>query len=252
MTEPLVTPKHLRDYSLPEHLGDCDCALVGCLTFTRQIQDNLQQIGTTIVSHHDDRRQFYGERDGRSFVALDRVFGGVVIATVIEELVQLHGIKKIVGIGCSGTLTEDLNIGDYVIAASAINTGGVSREYCPDDRLFYCHEGMLNDYRAIGDERRIPVNCACAWTTEAYYREYPANISRWIANGGEIVNMETSFLYSVCRKLDVPAMYACVISDIVYGDKWERNFAAVYNKIDILFELLTKVLVGDGHEHRRT
>ncbi len=246
MTEPLVTAKRLRDYSLPENLGDCDCALVGSLTFTRQMQDKLKRIGTTIVSHHDDRSQFYGECEGKRFIALDRVFGGVVIATVIEELVQLHGIKKIVGLGCSGTLIEGLNVGDYVIAASAINTGGVSREYCPNDRVFHCNRGMLTDYRAIVDEHRIPVKCACAWTTEAYYREYPADISRWIANGGEIVNMETSFLYSVCKRLDIPVMYACVISDVAYGDKWKPNFAVAYSKIDLLFELLTKVLVDDG------
>jgi uridine phosphorylase len=246
MTQPLVSPKYLRDYSLPENLGDCDCALVGSLTFTTQMQDTLKRIGTTIVSHHDERRQFYGECDGKRFLALDRVFGGMVLATVIEELVQLHGIKKIVGFGCSGTLTERLNIGDYVIAGSAVNTGGVAAEYCPDDRLLYSNEGMLSDYRAIVDEHRVPVNCACAWTTEAYYREYPADISRWIANGGEIVNMETSFLYSVCKRLDIPAMYGCVISDVVYGDRWKPNFAAAYSKIDILFGLLTKVLVDDG------
>ena len=94
--------------------------------------------------------------------------------------------------------------------------------------------------------KRVPVKCACAWTTEAYYREYSANISQWIASGGEIVNMETSFLYSVCKRLDVPAMYACVISDVAYGDKWKPDFGAAYSKIDILFELLTRVLVDDG------
>ena len=246
MPEPLVTPRLLRDYSLPRNLGDCNCALIGSLTFNRQIKDTLQPIGTTIVSHHDDRGQFSGERDGKKFIALDRVFGGVVIATVIEELVQLHGIKKIVGFGLSGTLVEGLNIGDYVIAASAINTGGVSREYCPNDRLFYCNEGMLNEYRAIVEERSIPLKSACAWTTEAYYREYPEDISRWIANGGEIINMETSFLYSVCKRLGIPAMYACVISDVAYGERWKPNFAAAYNKVPTLFELLTRVLVDDG------
>ncbi len=41
-------------------------------------------------------------------------------------------------------------------------------------------------------------------------------------------------------------MYACVISDVAYGDKWKPDLGAAYSKIDILFELLTRVLVDDG------
>lgn len=241
MTEPLITPKTLRSYSLPEELSDCDCAFIGFFTFTKEIESKLKHIGTNIVSHHDDRRQFFGEYKGKKYLALDRVFGGVVIANVIEELVHLHGIKKIIGLGWSGTFIEDLNVGDFVIADSAVNTGGVSREYCPNDNLLNCDDAMLSAYRDLVEKNKIPFKTACAWTTEAIYCEYPEDISRWIEGGGEIINMETSFLYSVCKRLGIPAIYACVISDLAYKKKWEPNFAVANNKAHILFDLLTEV-----------
>jgi purine-nucleoside phosphorylase len=169
MTNPLITPRTLRrNYVSPHELNECDSAIIGFLTFPAEIEGNLHQLKGKIVSLHDDRRQFYGEFQGKKVIILDRVFGGGVIASVIEELVELHDVKRIIGIG--------LKLGDFVLASSAVNSGGVAREYYPDQELFLANKIMTSDYKTMVGSINIPFLSACAWTTEAIYREYPAKL----------------------------------------------------------------------------
>lgn len=247
MTNPLITPRILRkNYVLPDELNECDSAIIGFLTFPADIERNLHPLKSKIVSLHDDRRQFYGEFQGKRFIVLDRIFGGAVISSAIEELVELNGVKRIIGIGLSGTLVERLKLGDFVLARSAVNSGGVAREYYPDGELLLANEIMISDYKSIVGSINTPYLSACAWTTEAIYREYPEKLQNWRAIGGEIVNMETSFLYAVCKKLNIPTIYICVISDYLFKTGWDYDFSMAENQTPKLFNLAVSALSNEN------
>ena len=57
-----------------------------------------------------------------------------------------------------------------------------------------------------------------------------------------MVNMETSFQYAVCKKLNIPNIYMCVISDYLLKFDWDYSFSEAEKRTTTLFELAVKSL----------
>ena len=167
---------------------------------------------------------FETEVAGQTIAIVTRcVWGGPQTAIVVEELACL-GVKVLIGCGVAGSLEADLPQGTFVVADSAIPTDGTSRSYgaatnqTADSTLV---QAAIASAANVGCEMR----CVTAVTVDALYRETPALIDDLRRRGGQIINMETSPLYTVSAACGVRSLWMGYISDCLVDGKWHDWFA---------------------------
>lgn len=249
MSQPIITPeKWLRVSSLPETKG-CSVAVVGFCCF-KEMLDKLQakplnERTFSPFSHFNASHQFVGTVIDRKVLALDCLYGGPMSATVIEELAH-YGIKKVIGYGFAGSLTQNVGIGEIVLADGAVVSDGTSREYLSDEKWVYPDPQLADDLRQCAAKNGIVIRNGKVWTTDAIYREYPQKVKRWRQEGAEIVNMDTSHFYAVSKVVGIKSVYACVISDSIEAPEWNDGFdriqQATNNLQNLILETLTEIL----------
>jgi len=158
------------------------------------------------------------EDDGIPIVFIGPVLGGPWVAMALEEL-KVLGLKYAVGIGAYGSFSEKLQIDDIVISDNAVVSDGTSKEYSNDS---YVHPTprLLELTEEVFQRENIELKRACAWTTDALYRESIEKMKVWKEQGAECVNLETGTFYTVAKELDIEAIYFGFILDLIHTDKW--------------------------------
>ena len=91
------------------------------------------------------------------------LFGGPNVAALVEEL-SAFGVREFVLWGYCGGISDDLSIGDVLIAEGALRQDGVSYHYldCTDD---FVYTGWLHKWQKsgcyIGHSSRIDLELRC-------------------------------------------------------------------------------------------
>ena len=159
---------------------------------------------------------------GQRIVLVQRcLWGGPQVAILVEELACL-GVRVIVGFGVAGSLVETLPKGAQIVAATGVATDGTSRAYTAAGGVAADH-ALLGRVRALGVAQGIPVEPVTVVTVDALYRESPDDVRRWLAAGGQVVNMETSPLYAAASVCRVQAVWLGHVSDTLWlsADRWD-------------------------------
>ena len=155
------------------------------------------------------------------------LWGGPQTAILVEELACL-GVRVIVGFGVAGSMVEALPKGTQIVAADAVVTDGTSRAYTTAARVA-SDPALLTMVRAVADRQGILLEPVSVVTIDALYRESPDDVRRWLAVGGQVVNMETSPLYAAAGVCRVKSVWLGHVSDTVWlsapWDSWQRPAA---------------------------
>ena len=151
---------------------------------------------------------------------------GAPLATLTLEKMIVLGAEKIVLYGWCGSISEELRIGDVVIGGKPISGEGTSRYYQfpgeagPSARL----RGRLQDYL---DREGMAPKMANLWSTDAPYREDRRELQRLqIESNVKAVDMEYSALCAVSRFRGVEFAALFLVSDELYGEKWQPGFTS--------------------------
>ena len=195
----------------------------------------------SVFSHLDSSHQFIGQIGQSRVLAVECLYGGPLSATVVEELAH-YGIKEVIAYGYAGSLTADIPVGQIVVAEAALVSDGASREYLPHADLVYPDHELFRRFRECATTSGVAIREAKVWTTDAIYREYPEKVALWRQAGAQVVNMDTSHLYSVGSVLGISCLYACVVSDSVAGPVWENGFRRIEKATRDLQNLVLAVL----------
>jgi uridine phosphorylase len=193
-----------------------------------------------LLSHINPGQQFQATVEGRDVLMVERVYGGPVCATVIEEMAYL-GVRHVIGCGYSGSLRAEIRPGEIVLATSGLASDGTTHEYTDAEEV-RPSGAMLEAYAKLGASSRERVRAARVWTTDAIYREYPSKVAAWAERGADVVNMDTSPLYAVSEAVGIEAIYFSVISDYVGAEEWEEDFSEVGDAVDALHALVLTLI----------
>ncbi|MFX0064366.1 MAG: hypothetical protein ACFFC7_19505 [Candidatus Hermodarchaeota archaeon] len=177
--------------------------------------------------------------NGKNIIILTRcIWGGPQAAILVEELAYL-GIKYLVGHGRAGSIDPSLQLGQPVLASSALPTDGTTQAYFqkkvkPDSE-------MLN--LALEAGKRISSNLkeVTVATVDALYRETKEAVKTWRSQGAQIINMETSPFYAASIMCDVKSVWIGYITDRLM-DNWE-SWHWKRGEATILSETLCKELI---------
>ena len=145
---------------------------------------------------------------------------GSASAGGIEELIAL-GVDKLVVVGGAGAMTEELEVGDVVVASAALRDDGVSGHYEPLGTYSYPSDGLTRQLEIETSTAGLEVVSAPVWSMTAYFRQTPTRLETFRGDGCVAVCNEAAAAFSIgrYREVDVAAMF--VIGDSIARGRFD-------------------------------
>jgi DeoD family purine-nucleoside phosphorylase len=165
---------------------------------------------------------YTGEFEGRPVSVQATGMGCPSAAIVIEELVQL-GVKRMLRVGTCGGLQPDLELGDLVVAISAIPADATARhlvgtdQHVPTASWALVH-GAVHVAKEIGQPMRIgPIV-----SSDLFYNPDEGQYARWSSRGILGVEMEAAVLFTLGALRGFAAGCLLTVSDVVVEGEFKR------------------------------
>ncbi|HEU0192994.1 MAG TPA: hypothetical protein VFQ71_02275 [Gaiellales bacterium] len=165
---------------------------------------------------------YTGTFNGRPVSVQATGMGCPTAAIVIEELIQL-GARRLVRVGTAGGLQRDLELGELVVAISAVPADGTARTYvagephAPTAEFGFTH-GLIHAAKELGLRPRVgPIA-----SSDTFYDPDPERHRRWASRGILAVEMEAAVLFTIGAIRGVQTACVLTISDLVGGEQFVR------------------------------
>jgi uridine phosphorylase len=191
------------------------------LDFDGDLSDGLAKQGTTSpmaswACFHTSMRVLTLE--GLACGIVPRTIGGPYAVLVAEQLCAA-GAKLIVGITSAGRISPTLPLPAIVVIDEAVRDEGTSLHYLLPSTTVATPTPVIADLlvQELGG-LPFPVGRGVVWTTDAPYRETPAQLRSWAEQGVLAVEMQAASLFAFARARGVRVgMVALVSNDVEQG-----------------------------------
>jgi DeoD family purine-nucleoside phosphorylase len=143
-------------------------------------------------------------------------------AIVIEELVQL-GVKRLIRVGTCGGLQPDLELGDLIVAISAVSADQTVATYV--DHEPHCATASWEVIHAavhMAKEIGQHLHVGPIVSSDVFYNPDGGQYERWSKRGILGVEMEASVLFTLGALRGVQAGALLTVSDIVVEGEFKR------------------------------
>jgi uridine phosphorylase len=139
----------------------------------------------------------------------------------VEELVML-GCKKLLRVGTCGGLQAHHELGDMIVALSAVPQDGTTGTYvhephCPTADWGLVH-GAVHHAKEIGQ----PIHVGPVVSSDVFYNPDAEQYQRWSDRGILAVEMEAAILFTLGALRKVHAGCLLTVSDIVVEGEFKR------------------------------
>ena len=185
---------------------------------------NLLDLDTSKYQKLFTSRLYVTDRTGPAVSLIGPLIGAPYAVMVLETLIA-WGARRIIFLGWCGSISQEVKIGDIIVATAAMIDEGTSRHYKEDhNRLSFPSELMVTGLKGALDRMRVNYHPGSVWTTDAIYRETRDKVERYQRLDVVGVEMEISALFTVAnfRKIDLGAIL--VVSDELASFKWHPGF----------------------------
>ena len=157
---------------------------------------------------------FTGTYKGKRLSVQGTGMGIPSISIYVNELFREYGVKRAIRIGTAGSLQENLQLRDLVIALTActdsaankIRFGG--RDFAPAATFSLARKAW-----EAAEARGWQAAAGPVLTTDMFYSENPEEWKLWARFGVLAVEMETSELYTLAAKYGRECLSLLTISD---------------------------------------
>jgi len=202
----------------------------------------------------DSPRQVNGERgmlgftgtfEGAPISVQSSGMGCPSAAIVIEELIQL-GVKRIVRVGTCGGLQADMQLGDLILAISAVPSDGTMLTYTggephsPTADFELVHAAV---HQARHDGTKLRVGPCVSSST--FYDPDTGRAQRWSDRGVLGVEMEAAVLFTIAALRRIQAGCLLTVSDIIVEGEFMRiSDAELRAAVDRMTELAIRTALS--------
>ena len=173
-------------------------------------------------NHERGMLGYTGEWEGTPVSVQSTGMGCPSAAIVMEELVQL-GVKRFLRVGTCGGLQHDLQLGDLIVAVSAVAADGTARHYVGGEPHTPTADWELV-HAAVHAAKELdqPLRVGAIASSDTFYDPDPERHRRWSERGVLGVEMEAAVLFTIGALRGVKAGCLLTVSDIVIGDEFTR------------------------------
>lgn len=135
----------------------------------------------------------------------------------VNELIQFYGAKRLIRIGSAGSINENVNVRDIVIAQSASTNSGINkRRFSGMDYAPTATFSLLFEAYNEAVKRGVNVKVGNILSSDLFYDDTPVGAKIWAEYGCLAIEMETAELYTVAAKYGVEALSILTISDHIF------------------------------------
>jgi len=191
---------------------------------------------------------YTGEYEGRPVSVQSTGMGCPTAAIVMEELVQL-GVKRFLRVGTCGGLQEDLELGDLIVALTAVPADATARNYvggephCPTADWELVH-GAVHAAKALEQPMRV----GAIVSTDIFYDPDEGRQSRWSSRGVLAVEMEAAVIFTIGALRKVQAGCLLTVSDIIVGGSFTRiSDEELKAAVDRMTRVALATVTSDAH-----
>jgi DeoD family purine-nucleoside phosphorylase len=188
---------------------------------------------------------FTGTFEGAPISVQSSGMGCPSAAIVVEELIQL-GVKRIVRVGTCGGLQTDMQLGDLILAISAVPsdatmltyTGGEPHAPTADFELVHA---AVHQAKHDGTKLRIG---PCV-SSSTFYDPDTGRAQRWSDRGVLGVEMEAAVLFTIAALRRIQAACLLTVSDIIVEGEFVRiSDAELKAAVDNMTELAIRTALS--------
>lgn len=135
---------------------------------------------------------------------------------ITTEILCCAKAQHMIRIGSCGALSEDIKIGDLIVAESAIRGDGVTPYYVDDPKFQpQADAGLTAKLLDAANASGYTIHKGKVWSTDAILRETREHVGKAIAQGAIAVDMVTSTFLTICQLYKIPAAVILAVSDNV-------------------------------------
>ena len=174
------------------------------------------------VTSHREFTSWLARLNGQPVLVMSTGMGGPCITFAVEELARL-GVRTFIRVGTTGSLREDLNLGDVVISKAAVRMDGASRAYAPIAYPAVPDLDVTLALRQAAEELQVPFKLGVTVTTDSFWpgqerydsfggyvvRRLQGSLKEWQTLGCSNYEMEAATLFTLTRVLGLRAGAIC-------------------------------------------
>jgi DeoD family purine-nucleoside phosphorylase len=191
---------------------------------------------------------FTGTFEGRPVSVQATGMGCPSAAIVVEELVQL-GVKRMLRIGTCGGLQPDLQLGDLVVAVSAVAADAtVSHLLAGEPHAPTADWRLVHDAVHSAKELGRAVRVGPIVTSDLFYNPFEGQYERWSDRGVLAVEMEAAVIFTLGALRKVETGCLLTVSDIILEGEFTRiTDEQMREAVDGMTELALRVATAERH-----
>lgn len=157
---------------------------------------------------------FTGTYKGRELSVMGTGMGMPSMGLYSYELIHTFGVKELIRIGSCGTLSEDVDLFDVVLAQGASTDSNYMRQYnLPGTFAPLSSFRLLEKAKQIADQQGKKVRVGNVLSGDTFYDADPTALERWAAMGIIGIEMESAALFANAAAAGVDALAIFTVSD---------------------------------------
>ncbi len=139
------------------------------------------------------------------------------ISIYVNELINEYGAKQLIRIGSCGSIQDDVNLRDIVLAMSACTTSAVNDRRFPHmNYAATANFDLLNRAYNFATEKGMNVKVGSVLTSDLFYDDDLTDLKKLAQHGVLAVEMETVELFTTAAKHGVKALTIVTVSDHIF------------------------------------
>lgn len=156
-----------------------------------------------------------GSKEIKIAVAVSQ--GAPMVVDLAERYV-VSGISKIVRIGTTGSLVDNLKLGDVIVPYAAIKDEGTSNFYINSNAPAIADINFSQEISRQIKKRGKNVHQGIVWSTDGRWKETDEMINKYISSGAISADMESSALFAFGLNKKISVASVSVLSDEIHKD----------------------------------
>ena len=184
---------------------------------------------------------FTGTHNGKRVSVMGHGMGIPSIGIYTYELFNFYDVKTIIRVGSAGSIQEDLNLGDLVIAQGACTNSNYGSQYeLPGTYAPIANFDLVRGAADACERFGYPYKVGNVLSSDTFYSDNPHN-DKWQEMGVLAVEMEATALYMNAAKAGKRALVILTVSDhILRGEVTtaEERQTTFTRMMDVAFSLV--------------
>jgi purine-nucleoside phosphorylase len=224
LTDPIVTAEKYMEYKKKNgHLKDFNSPKIVLVCYQESTLQHLLNANPKIKESASFSNLYFVE-DNQVGILGGWGMGAPALSVKMEQLIAL-GVEKFIAVRIAGTLMNRHQIGDFIIAETALAEDGVAHLYLKGEKHVKVDEELLANWKEFSKSYSLPnFHVAGAWSFSALFKETPADIIRVTKLGYDVVEMEAATLYAIGQEKEVQALHKL--------SEWALQFCKESSKIN--------------------